>query len=235
MLYRLSPDFYFDKRDKKSLILFFTGWAMDNYPTQHLTSESSDVCTVWGHGGDRLPLPLLKSLHSLANKYQVLHLVGWSIGVAAAWRFFCENPNVPIEKTIFIYGTPYPVHDTWGIPRKSFALTLRKLTEETLQQFYVNSCFGNPQAQTVFHRQLPHRSLEECRLELAHILQLPCPSKATLRNLSFWHSPNDIIFPEESIKKYCQTNLPDAELRRINTPHFLFSDFQRWEEIIFSS
>lgn len=61
----------------KHLILFFSGWAMDERPTQHLQIRDSDLCTCYDYSS------LNTEEAERWAAYDTVRVAGWSIGIWA--------------------------------------------------------------------------------------------------------------------------------------------------------
>lgn len=90
------------------VILFFTGWGMDETPFIHYLPQHRDLIICY----DYRSLDFDKTLLSTYTQIQV---VAWSMGVWAASQVL-QGSNLPITQSIAINGTPFPIDDARGIP-----------------------------------------------------------------------------------------------------------------------
>ena len=97
------------------LILFMLGWAADHHAVEHLAPEGYDMLCVYDY----------RTLEPFAaeefSAYRNVTLFAWSFGVWAAERT-CRD--VAPDCAVALGGTPYPVDDRFGIPRRVFLLSL---------------------------------------------------------------------------------------------------------------
>ena len=108
------------------LILFMLGWAADHHAVEHLAPEGYDMLCVYDY----------RTLEPFAaeefSAYRNVTLFAWSFGVWAAERT-CRD--VASDCAVALGGTPYPVDDRFGIPRRAFLATLRGLRGSGAETF----------------------------------------------------------------------------------------------------
>ncbi len=204
------------------LLLFFSGWAMDENPTAHLKHEGFDLCTCFDY----------TNLETLAieqwRNYSEIVLVAWSTGVWAAEQVLGKL-NLPISQAIAINGTPTTVHDETGIPRAIFQGTYDNLTAQSMQKF-LRRMFGSATAYNAFVSSIPQRTLENQKAELASVLSVDFDTLET--GLIKWDKAiigiEDAIFPPQNQMRYwfsrrdavhCVSTL---QIIKLPIPHFPF-------------
>ena len=123
---------YFTKQENnKSLILFFTGWGMDQN-TLSINKKDFDTCICF----DYTNIDFEKSHY---KNYQVIDVYGWSMGVWAASHVL-QDCNLPIRKSVAINGTIFPIEKERGIDPIIFQKTIDLLNEQSLLKFNKRMC-----------------------------------------------------------------------------------------------
>lgn len=204
----------------RELILFFSGWAMDEHPTSHLHDKDVDVCTCFDYTN-------LKSDDCERWKeYEKITLIAWSTGVWAAEQVV-GGLNLEIAISIAINGTPTTVDDFTGISRKLFEGTYSNLNELTMLKFQ-RRMVGSAKLFTEF--EVPKRDLENQKAELAAILKVDFDACQT--KFFHWHTAivgkNDAIFPTENQLRYWNEK---TDIVEVEMPHFPFLEFRSWISI----
>lgn len=143
------------------LVLFFTGWGMDDTPFQQVYPNDYDWMICYDYRS-------LDFDETLIQKYSHITLVAWSMGVWAASQIMQQLPHLPIVQSIALNGTLYPIDDTRGISRSIFEGTLQGLNEQTLLKFQRRMC-GSAAEYKEFLSVAPQRPVEELKEELAAI------------------------------------------------------------------
>lgn len=147
----------------RSLLLFFSGWGMDEHPFTEYLPVDRDCMVCY----DYRSLAFDDSLPALYGRIRV---VAWSMGVWAASRIL-SGRRLPVTESIAVNGTPWPVDDERGIARAIFRGTLAGLNENTLQKFRRRMC-GSKEALRHFMEHAPLRTVEDLREELEQIGKL---------------------------------------------------------------
>jgi len=204
------------------LVLFFTGWAMDENPTAHLVADDADSCTCFDY----------RSLETADvarwESYQEIFLVAWSTGVWAAEQVVGKL-NLPIKLAIAINGTPTTVHDETGIPRAIFQGTYDQLSDKTMSKFQ-RRMVGSSSAFTAFAGIAPRRRTEDQKAELKAILDVDFNTMST--ELITWNKAlvgtADAIFPPQNQLRYWAGR---CEIVELELPHFPFFHFRSWTMI----
>lgn len=209
-----------------SLIIFCNGWSMTPSVVGHLAHPAGyDLLHLWDYRESEVSLP------NLAN-YSNIYLVAWSMGVWAAEVYLGNKLKKVIDKAIAITGTPYPVHDEWGIPSLRFNTTLEMLSSLSRERFNTRMCGGK--SLKVLHQALSARSTEEVRQELLSVYQNR--TNVDPENLQLhWHKAligtHDRIIPPENQER-CWKMLGTAVELHPKEAHYLFDSFSSWEQII---
>lgn len=213
------------------LLLVFSGWAAS--PEIFSSFKAEEGMDIW-ICYDYRDLTFNEEL----AEYKEIYLVAWSLGVWAATLVGAQyfTPTVAIA----INGTPYPIHDTYGIPRAIFRGTLDNITEEGMHRFNRRMC-GNRDILSQYEA-IPSRPLKEISDELHTIYQYYTTGESNrLQNTSpdqqveqpgFWMhallSSADRIFPAENLRNYWLGRCRTTEIR---APHYPFYLWKEWNEI----
>jgi biotin synthesis protein BioG len=193
------------------LLLFFSGWAMDENPTAHLNHEGFDLCVCFDY------THLETSAIEKWRMYSEIVLIAWSTGVWAAEQVV-GNLNLPISEAIAINGTPTTVHDETGIPRAIFQGTYDNLTAQSMHKFQ-RRMLGSAAAYKVFAPLIPQRTLEDQKEELANVLSVDFDTLETglikwdqaiigtadaiflqENQLGYWYSRRDAVHCDSTIQ-----------------------------------
>lgn len=145
------------------LLLFFAGWGAEPCIFQYdgLTEGKGTYDVLMCY--DYRSLDFDKSLQ---EGYGTVTVLAWSMGVRIAGQVL-SGLDITGQR-IAVNGTPYPVHDSYGIPETIFDGTLATLSDRTLHKFRRRMCGS----QAALDEMLGHplsRPLEELREELAVI------------------------------------------------------------------
>ena len=114
------------KEEGRDLLLIALGWACDERAAAHVVPDGYDVLCTFDYRDIR-PLP-----PGLAAPYRRIVLLAWSFGVRAAERI-CRD--IPLDRAIALNGTPYPVDDRLGIPRRSMLVTQKGIRRAGTEAF----------------------------------------------------------------------------------------------------
>lgn len=147
----------------KKLLLFFTGWGMDENPFKEYRITDYDFMVAYDYSSLSFDDTCLKP-------YNEIKIVAWSMGVWAASQLL-QDKSYPITESIAINGTHFPVDDRRGIPTGIFAGTLNGLNENTLYKFRRRMC-GSGDVLKRFLDKAPNRDIENLREELNSVGKL---------------------------------------------------------------
>ena len=202
------------------LIIFFSGWGMDERATDHLACSGWDICTCFDYRD-----MTAEDIDSW-RCYDAVLLVAWSMGVWAA-EALASRERLFIDAAIAVNGTPAHVDDRCGIPSKTAWGTHDNLTGESLEKFR-RRMFGDSKTHRDMKHRLSDRSVGELKEELHSIIS----SKPMRGNIN-WDlaviSGRDSIFPPENMKNYWTGRCRVAE---IDAPHYPFHLFESWEDLL---
>ena len=172
---------YIDKIINKlspSLILCLAGWSTSPELFRHLeVPEQTDLWIAYDYR--------TLAFEETFAPYKEVHLVAWSLGVWVATRLWAGHRSFTTATAL--NGTPFPMHDTLGIPTAIFEGTLHHISEEGMRRFNRRMC-GDKET---FNRysELSPRPLEEIKEELESLYNQILPEKlesADPRISTFW-------------------------------------------------
>ncbi len=208
------------KQNKPKLLIFFTGWSFDDKPFDFLDSREFDVIMFYDYNDLSLP--------NVFEGYEEYYLVSWSMGVYTA---FLNKDCLPKTKLkIAINGTPYPVHNDYGIPEKLFLLTLKHAKTGLEGKFYQNIFFKREEYEKYLLNPV-RRSVENRENELKSLYE-----NIRQNDLSYEKfydlalvSKYDKIIPTQNQINFWRDN---ARYITLESGHFPYYNFKDWDEII---
>lgn len=215
---------WLNKQNNNKLIIFFGGWSFDHKPFEFLECGDFDVLMFFDYSKI--------SLEAEIGKYDEVHLICWSMGVFAAYLLKDELLKLSgtLAKKIAINGTPFPVHNDWGIPKKTFELTLKYIDSGLRGKFYKNVFKTeeefNRYMSTPVERSLENRASELCSLD--EIIKTTATGYDNFYNLAIV-SESDKIVPAKNQLAFWSSHTPTKTLE---SGHFPFYNFKSWEEIL---
>lgn len=200
-----------------NLIIFFNGWGMDENVVSHLNPENYDVVVFYDYNDLETDF--------ISDDYEKKYVIGWSMGVMIA------GVNRPALKTITakadgftaICGTPFPIHDEYGIPKKIYNMTIRGFNEASSEKF-IKKMFSGKEP----NRIITKRSTESKKSELEKLLNYTSENKINYNKIII--GKDDIIIPTKN-----QINFWSKEQKSfITVPagHCPFLLYNKWAELI---
>lgn len=223
-----------DQAPSSQLIIYFCGWGMTPATVSHLTlPDQCDLLALY----DYRDLEQSDDLADLPwDSYEAVTIVAWSLGVWAAEQVVPHWSILPTkQRLIAVAGSPYPMHDQWGIPKQIFVGTLEGLTDENRQRFNRRMCGGKRYKQ--LYDILSERPTTELRDELQAVydsLAIPEASESTPHTRLAWDlaiiGERDQIFPAKNLSTLWKAvNVPTLLLP--DGYHYLFDLWQSWSEL----
>ena len=223
---------WLNKQNNDKLIIFFCGWSFDYKPFERLDCLNYDVLFVYDYGDINdikdLTSYRLNILSSLLQ-YKTSTLIAWSMGVYVGYLLKDVLPN--FDKKIAVNGTPYPVHDEWGIPIKTFDLTL-KYVDTGLQGKFQKNLFKNPTDYEKYLENPVERTIDNQKAELIALNDFIKNKKIEYEKFYDYAiiSDTDKIIPTRN-QRSCWETL-DTPYKILDSGHFPFFEFKSWEDII---
>jgi len=210
------------KMDRKKLLIFCSGWGMDEHPFMPLTSDDYDVALLYDYRESIECSGLLDEVTSYSERV----LMGWSMGVWGGQQLFSEHAAL-FDRAIAINGTLCPVNDRYGIPRELFAGTMAGWSELSRRKFY-HRLAGNKDVERTFLCFQPKRTVVDQQQELAYYLNnADCidPKKSMYREVIV--SERDRIVPTANQLEYW-----GERVLQLAGGHFPFYRWSSWDEAL---
>lgn len=204
----------------RSLIIFFCGWSFDYKPFERLDCGEFDVLMFYDYKNHDIPIEI--------PDYDKYYLVTWSMGVYIAYLL---RDKLPVfEQKIAVNGTPFPIHNEWGIPERTFDLTL-KYVDTGLQGKFQRNLFKEEKdfekyLETPVAREIPEQAQELQALK-------DFISNSSISYEKFYDraiiSDADKIIPSKN-----QINCwkDRTSIVMLESGHFPFYEFQAWDDIL---
>lgn len=209
---------WLNKKNNNNLIVFFAGWSFDYFPFEFLDCNNNDVLAVYDYN-EITEIPEFKD-------YKYKMLITWSMGVYIA--YLLKDKFKDFDKKIAVNGTVYPVDDNYGIPHKTFNLTLKYAQTGLEGKFYKN-VFNNDDLYKKYTQNPVQRTIEN-RVSELHKLNNMIQSADNEYNGHFYDkaivSNNDKIIPTKNQIAFWKNK---AVL--IDCGHFPFYNYKSWDEI----
>lgn len=207
------------------LILFFNGWGMDHTPVQFL--EIGKECDLL-MGYDYRNLQADERLSPALSRYAEIVVIAWSMGV---WAYSQLQPNQfeNVARAIAVNGTCQPIHERYGIAPDIYRATAEQFSARGREKFLKRMC-GTSELYQRFTTYFPARSLDEQREELLAIQSLAAmnrPHDAAFDAVII--GSRDKIIPTQHQIDFWKDKIAYT---LIDSPHFPFFQWKRWEEIL---
>ncbi|MCT4615013.1 MAG: DUF452 family protein [Marinifilaceae bacterium] len=204
-------------------ILFFSGWAFNSEIFDSLSSDHYDIIMVRAYNN------LDIDLQSIFNSYRELNLIAWSFGVLVANKILNKHKN-KFKNCVAINGSLNPVSDKYGIPESIFRGTIDNLTKDSWLKF-ANRTLNNRELFTKHKSEFENYDILKIKEELKNLgEQSLCKSDNSNIYDYVIISNRDRIFPKDNLKSYWQST--NTIIREINSSHFCFIEFERWDELV---
>lgn len=113
----------------KSLLIFFLGWSCDPQSVKNFTPKNWDILVLYDYRDIEFPIEAL----AVITEYEKFALVAHSFGVWVANHHYNKLPQ--LQNSVAVCGTPMPVNDKYGIPKRIFDLTVRSIKNEGIGKF----------------------------------------------------------------------------------------------------
>lgn len=199
--------------------MFFGGWSFDYKPFEYLDCENNDIVMIYDYSNLDFTLDF--------SGYKNYTLITWSMGVFIAYYLRDKLPN--FNKKIAINGTPYPIDNDYGIPERTFALTLKYVDTGLQGKFYQN-LFYTPDEYEQYTKTPVERTIENRAEELRALNDF-----IKLANISYDKfydtaiiSDFDKIIPTKNQHNFWEGK---AHIKTLVSGHFPFYNFKSWTEL----
>lgn len=209
------------RQESQNCILFFNGWGMDENAVSHLDAGDFDICML----NDYNPiLPLDERL----DEFSAVYVVAWSLGVWAAAKLL-DNSGLTISKAIALNGTQRPIDVNYGIPPLMFNATLDTWSMDNREKFNIRMSGGRKQYGRVTNC-IPARDVDNQKRELSNLKrEISMNKSAEMPFDCALIGTNDQIFTPANQENYWNSR---ARIINKDVPHFPFTIFDKWEQII---
>lgn len=209
---------WLNQNKNKKLIIFFAGWSFDYKPFEIIPAKDYDVLMFYDYSKLSIPCEI--------PKYEETVLIGWSMGVYTAYLLKDKLPDFTLK--IAVNGTPYPIDNEFGIPERTFDLTL-KYAESGLQGKFYENVFSDKKLLEKYLENPVQRTIQNRVKELEILNELIKSEKITYDG-EFYNKAivgdNDKIIPVKN-----QTNMWKDSAQIIKSGHFPFYNYASWDEI----
>ncbi len=204
--------------NNSELIVFFGGWGCDPNQFKHLISNTYDVLMIWDYTEiTNVEIP---------KHYTSYTLIAWSLGVYIA-NCVLKDSKIDFKESIAINGTNKPIDNKFGIPPVIFEATIDMLNNTGRKKFYKRMC-GSREMLEKYNKVEPTRTVEDQKNELIQIQKFVLSNDITSNIFNFAIAgEKDLIFPINNIHNYW-----GDKVRQIKSPHFIFFDYNIWDEIV---
>ncbi len=216
------------KEGRKSALLFFNGWGMDENIVFFLNDNSGpDFPYDILHCNDYRDTNLPDEIHQQLKSYDERVIIAWSLGVWAASRSGLRN----ISQAVAINGTLSPINTFKGISPHIYQTTLDNYCDDSRDRFMRRIC-GGSSGFKAFEVMAPQRSTEDQKQELItiqkHVLSA-YPLKTPWRFQHAIIGGKDLIFTDTAQQRAWGKT---AQTVISSMPHLPFYEFTRWQEIL---
>lgn len=191
---------------ERPLVLFFLGYAFRPESIAHLASKNYDLFAVYDYRSNEFDPSLLKDREVI--------LVAWSMGVWAANKAL---KNVPLKQAIAVNGTPFGIHETFGIPPRTFKRTIDRFDFELFKKW----CFLSDASKVNFP------FAENPKEELCALYEASAePVEENIRWDKAIVSKKDLVFPPAASACF------KCPVKTLAAPHYPFYRLSSLEEIL---
>lgn len=200
--------YFLNKNENSSnLILFFSGFCSHFSHFLHLKSNEN-VLMVYDYSDFNFDINL--------NEFKKITLIAWSMGVCVASKIL---KDIKFDKKIAINGTNFPINNEFGIKESIYKLTMKKFDLENFKK----NMFEND---INFSKDFKFNDEFYLKNELLSLYDFCIKD---LNENFLWDkallSKNDKIFPFKS-----SFNFFKEKVCVLSKPHFVFFDFNVWDE-----
>lgn len=205
---------YFKSKNSDRLLLFFAGWACDEYEFEHLETDS-DLLIVYDYSDFTLNFDF--------SKYKEINLLAFSAGVFAASIY---DFNFKINTKIAMNGNPFIFDEHFGLS-KDIQELLYNQNEETADEFARNYLVKTDEEYKNFHPS--RRTVKSCRDEFDNLRKLYKENKDKITNIYDYAivGKDDEIFKAEAQKEFYKDKVRVID----NARHNLFFRIEKYEDI----
>ena len=217
---------WLNKQDNENLIIFFAGWSFDFKPFEFLSCEDYDVLVIYDY--NNVTTSECENFQHI-NNYKNKYLITWSMGVYIAYQLRNQLPK--FDKKIAINGTPFPVDDEFGIPQKTFLLTLRHAKIGLEGKFYQN-IFKTDEEHQKYIQTPVERTIDNRVSELNELYKIikETPKEYIKYYDTAFVSTADKIIPSKNQFNFWQTY--GTSVQTLESGHFPYYNYTSWKDLL---
>ncbi|MFI3315437.1 MAG: DUF452 family protein [Rikenellaceae bacterium] len=195
------------ENSNKKLVIFFAGWSCDKEQFDGVMDfENCDIYITYDY-------TTIEPLEINYTTYSKITVIAWSLGVYVASTTSLPGDSI----TIAINGSPIPVDNKFGIPKKSFELTISSLRDHGM------ALFNRRISKGVDNFTPTSRQIDPLVNELTSLYATIQTNPA---NCKAWEyaiiAQNDLIFPPQNLLNYWNKKAIFAPIL-IEAPHYPFN------------
>lgn len=209
-------NFWLNKNNNKKLVVFFSGWGMDEKSVQHIICDDFDVLSFF----DYRNLKIDEKIFDQINSYPEVYISAWSMGVMVSAIFEARICNVASK--IAIAGTLFPIDDKYGIPNKIYDLTLNNFNDLSKRKF-LRKMFAVDETKFI------NRNTCELKDELVALKNMKISSDIFFDKA--FVPLQDKIIPVQNQFAFWHTR-PQTKIIEINCGHYPFFKLKSWMDIL---
>ncbi len=204
---------YFQSNNSESLILFFAGWACDEFEFEHIKTDH-DLLILY----DYIDL----NLNFDFSKYKNINLLAFSAGVFVASII---DFDFKINSKIALNGNPYLFDEHFGLT-KGIQDILYNITEETADKFARDYLVKTDEEYKNFHPS--KRTIQSCKREFDNLKELYNQNINKIKDIYDYAivGVDDKIFQVEAQKEFYKDKIRIIE----NARHNLFFRIKKYED-----
>ena len=210
--------YWLNKNNNKKLIVFFAGWSFDYVPFEFLKCFDEDVIVFYDYS-------TLDNIPDLSG-YHDYTLIAWSMGVYVSYVLRDKLPK--FNRKIAVNGTVYPVDDNFGIPKRTFDLTL-KFVESGLQGKFYKNVFDD---ESLYLRYMKKPVLRTIANRVSELYAL----SGMIKNLDVKYDGKYYDFAiignrDKIIPTKNQISFWTNRAQLVDSGHFPFYNYNAWDEL----
>ncbi len=192
--------------DTRPLVLFFLGYAFTPESVAHLSAGLYDLSVIYDYRNFDFDKRFLKD--------RKIFLIAHSMGVWAANRVL---KGVSLEQAVAINGTPFGIHEKFGISPEAFKRTIDRFDFELFKKW----CFLSDASKVNFS------FAENPKEELCMLYKASAePVEQNVAWTKAIVSKKDLVFPPKASECF------KCPVKPISAPHYPFFKFRSVEEIL---
>ena len=207
---------YFTDKNSDSLILFFAGWACDEFEFQHLKSKC-DVLILYDYQDLNFKFDF--------SKYSEINIFAFSAGVFVS-SVVVPKLKIKSNRTIAISGNPYLFDEYFGLSKEMIKI-FRSITEENAPEFARNYLVMTDEEFNSFESS--KRTLESSIQELDSLFEIYKKEKDNIKDIFDTAVIGDFdpIFKATNQKEFYKSRLKIIK----NARHNIFFRIKSFEDI----